>query len=489
MEEGLIENKALMFSSLHQETSFTRDSLSLKQFSARKDEEVEEDQEDVSLMNLKTDNGRRHYSYSRKQKSLGLLCTNFLSLYNRDGIDTIGLDDAASKLGVERRRIYDIVNVLESVGLLTRKAKNRYSWIGFGGIPNALNELKEEGLLENNSYNASDVTNQTIYLDGEENGRSGSFNSNSSSEQNRYNPSTVYPKLFLPSKVDNRREKSLGLLTQNFVKLFICRESNLVSLDEAAKFLLGETHHSCQMRTKVRRLYDIANVLSSLNLIEKTHHAETRKPAFRWLGLDGTVGHEPLDPMESKKRVFGTDVTNTSYKRNKIDFTSDANVDQKMKVHMKCEDLTDVDYPNWMPRKHQPSKQNPKGVVFGPFRPVELPKVGENEKKNVKKVQDWETLASSYRPQYHNQGIILLLKFNKLLTLSAYLYIVLQHCNTVQLNMRLAKIIDSIAIAVAPVGWCEPVRPLPYSSKLTPCYVVFIQLADLQSRSASVKKG
>ncbi|PIA40316.1 hypothetical protein AQUCO_02500187v1 [Aquilegia coerulea] len=402
MEE---ENKALMFSSLHQETSFTRDSLSLKQYSARKDEEEEEeDQEDI--IHLKNDNnGRRHYSYSRKQKSLGLLCTNFLSLYNRDGIDTIGLDDAASKLGVERRRIYDIVNVLESVGLLTRKAKNRYTWIGFGGIPMALNELKEEGLLENNSYNATDVTNQAKVLDGEENGGSGSFNSNSSSEQNGYIPSSVYPKLFLPPKVDNRREKSLGLLTQNFVKLFICRESNLVSLDEAARFLLGETHHSCQMRTKVRRLYDIANVLSSLNLIEKTHHAETRKPAFRWLGLEGTAGHEPSESMESRKRVFGTDLTNTSYKRNKIVSTSDENVHKKMKVHMKCEDLTDVENVNWVPQKHHPSKQNPKGVVFGPFRPVDLPKVGENEKKNVKKVQDWETLASSYRPQYHNQAL------------------------------------------------------------------------------------
>lgn len=36
----------------------------------------------------------------------------------------------------------------------------------------------------------------------------------------------------------------------------------------------------------MRRLYDIANVLTSLELIRKVHVREerARKPAFRWLG-------------------------------------------------------------------------------------------------------------------------------------------------------------------------------------------------------------
>lgn len=42
----------------------------------------------------------------------------------------------------------------------------------------------------------------------------------------------------------------------------------------------------CAFLAKVRRLYDIANVLRSLKLIEKVHVTEERgrKPAFEWVG-------------------------------------------------------------------------------------------------------------------------------------------------------------------------------------------------------------
>lgn len=43
--------------------------------------------------------------------------------------------------------------------------------------------------------------------------------------------------------------KSLGLLTQNFAKLFLTMEVSLSSLDEATRFLLGEGHEEYNTRS------------------------------------------------------------------------------------------------------------------------------------------------------------------------------------------------------------------------------------------------
>ena len=43
---------------------------------------------------------------------------------------TLDLNHATKILAVQKRRIYDITNVLEGVGLIKKKGKNQIKWTG-----------------------------------------------------------------------------------------------------------------------------------------------------------------------------------------------------------------------------------------------------------------------------------------------------------------------------------------------------------------------
>ncbi|KAK8954083.1 E2F transcription factor-like E2FE [Platanthera zijinensis] len=350
-----------------------------------------------SMAAEKTESGGPHHAYSRKQKSLGLLCSNFVSLYDRDDVETVCLDDAAMNLGVERRRIYDIVNVMESVGVLTRKAKNRYIWIGFKGIPGALELLKEGAVKEQNgsslecsSAKISDDEDDDKYSDHNDDYGDGRLCSNDTAGK--------------PRTAVERKEKSLGQLTQNFVKLLLTTKADMVSLDEAAKLLLGDGQDQSNMRNanaaKVRRLYDIANVLSSLNLIEKTHQSDTRKPAFRWLGTkarceNGVTIALPPVAQQVRKRMFGTEITNVELKRRKLLSSIDS---KPNKAQIPSQDLKECN------KAAQRQLHGSKSFVFGPFNPPK-PHKEEAAEPKTGNVSDFESLASSLRPSYHNQAL------------------------------------------------------------------------------------
>ena len=82
---------------------------------------------------------------SRYDSSLGLLTRKFLKLLRGAHDGSLDLNATATELDVQKRRIYDITNVLEGIGLLEKKSKNTIMWKGGGTkvTPEKANKLQE----------------------------------------------------------------------------------------------------------------------------------------------------------------------------------------------------------------------------------------------------------------------------------------------------------------------------------------------------------
>lgn len=65
---------------------------------------------------------------NRYDTSLGLLTKKFVDLLKGASDGVVDLNRASEELGVQKRRIYDITNVLEGVGLIEKKSKNNIRW-------------------------------------------------------------------------------------------------------------------------------------------------------------------------------------------------------------------------------------------------------------------------------------------------------------------------------------------------------------------------
>ena len=65
---------------------------------------------------------------SRYDSSLSLLTKKFVELVNAADDGILDLNHAAKTLDVQKRRIYDITNVLEGIGLIVKKSKNNIEW-------------------------------------------------------------------------------------------------------------------------------------------------------------------------------------------------------------------------------------------------------------------------------------------------------------------------------------------------------------------------
>ncbi|CAH1773745.1 unnamed protein product [Owenia fusiformis] len=71
---------------------------------------------------------------TRYDTSLGLLTKKFVGLLRSSPDGVLDLNKAAEYLDVQKRRIYDITNVLEGINLIVKKSKNNIQWKGGSSV-------------------------------------------------------------------------------------------------------------------------------------------------------------------------------------------------------------------------------------------------------------------------------------------------------------------------------------------------------------------
>jgi len=199
------------------------------------------------------------------KSELTILCERFEQLFGRKEGVGIQLAQAAEKLQVARRRLYDIINVLEAVNLITRTGKLTYTWRGRGCLPDLLSTLAGSGTAQEPCI-----------------------------ENNADTPAQSSPTKATSSKL------SLWRLTRMFVRLLLTSEAPQ-TLPGAAKILV-ETDGKCSRQTVItveRRLYDISSILCALGLTEKLYLGRVQ-PAFRWL-----LSPPAARPQQPSRRPVG----------------------------------------------------------------------------------------------------------------------------------------------------------------------------------------
>ncbi len=125
-------------------------------------------------------------STPNSKTNLGLLARKFVNLLRSSISGTIHLNDAAYTLDVSKRRIYDITNVLEGVGLIEKKSINFIHWKGPGSNAYYHNATLLEESLSTDYLDSATELKSSQNVSNMNNGNSHSGDNDNS----RFDPST-----------------------------------------------------------------------------------------------------------------------------------------------------------------------------------------------------------------------------------------------------------------------------------------------------------
>ena len=97
---------------------------------------------------------------SVQENSLGKLTKDFINYIKTEGRKSININDLVNKLGVKKRRIYDITNVLQGIEYLQKSGKNEIIWTKT--ITNKSKAKKKPSLIKKNINNKQKLNKEEL---------------------------------------------------------------------------------------------------------------------------------------------------------------------------------------------------------------------------------------------------------------------------------------------------------------------------------------
>lgn len=192
-----------------------------------------------------------------KGNSLKKICSRILEEYFKYSAFEIKLNDFSVQFNIERRRVYDVINIFEGLDIVQKVSKNIYKWQTI--------KLFMEKLRILDATTSSEAAKTILF----------SFE----------------------SRKPTSKKKMLSFLTARIMKLFYAKEDRCVTFEEIMNesekhykdiqsILTENVKLTLDSKNRLRRLYDVINAFKAMGLISKIKTPSGQK-MYLWLGEIG----------------------------------------------------------------------------------------------------------------------------------------------------------------------------------------------------------
>lgn len=206
---------------------------------------------------------------------------------NKDTTEHYDMFKVASNLNFHKRRFYDVINVLEVIGVCVKLDTDTFLWNGLGNIRDTIHKIA--------------YTN-------------GAFSKDES----------------LAKIIPNEECISIGKVTEHFILCFIALQEQCLNIKKVSFFL---SRDNCRAKTTLCKLYQITHVFESMGIITKTENTSEFRLADEYFISPEETSKQPdspysIDALLNRKYSFSqSDII----RKRKLEFQAQQGDEKKLR--------------------------------------------------------------------------------------------------------------------------------------------------------------